>query len=76
MNTDKTLQFIKDYVTSTYFLYKVCEGCDTVVGYGEIFCPHCDAYNFNHESRTIRGRMEEQLKNNKEYIHGMLSIDT
>lgn len=27
--------------------YKVCEGCDSIVGSGTIICPNCHGYRFD-----------------------------
>ena len=34
--------------------YKVCEGCDSIVGSGTIICPNCHGYRFDcGESRVV-----------------------
>lgn len=34
--------------------YKICEGCDSIVGSGAITCPNCHGYRFDPEpSRVI-----------------------
>ncbi len=27
--------------------YKVCEGCDSIVGSGAVLCPNCHSYRFD-----------------------------
>lgn len=27
--------------------YKVCEGCDSIVGAGAVLCPNCHSYRFD-----------------------------
>jgi hypothetical protein len=34
--------------------YKVCEGCDSIVGSGTVLCPNCHGYRFdNGASRVV-----------------------
>ena len=35
--------------------YKICEGCDSIVGTSVIMCPNCHAYRFdNNPTRVIQ----------------------
>ena len=35
--------------------YKVCEGCDSIVGHAAALCPNCHSYRFDSSSgRVIR----------------------
>ena len=36
--------------------YKVCEGCDSIVGSGAVTCPNCHGYRFD----TEPGRVVDQ----------------
>jgi hypothetical protein len=31
--------------------YKVCEGCDSIVGSGTTLCPNCHSYRFDDDPR-------------------------
>ncbi|MGJ8678018.1 MAG: hypothetical protein ACSHX0_10915 [Akkermansiaceae bacterium] len=33
--------------------YKVCEGCDSIVGSGTIICPNCHGYRFDSEPDRV-----------------------
>ena len=34
--------------------YKVCEGCDSIVGGGVVLCPNCHSYRFDPEPDSVR----------------------
>ena len=33
--------------------YKVCEGCDSIVGTGASMCPNCHSYRFDEDSSRV-----------------------
>lgn len=33
--------------------YKVCEGCDSIVGASTVMCPNCHSYRFDSEPRRV-----------------------
>lgn len=33
--------------------YKVCEGCDSIVGNGTVICPNCHGYRFDTEATRV-----------------------
>lgn len=33
--------------------YKVCEGCDSIVGSGASICPNCHSYRFDNDSSRV-----------------------
>ena len=33
--------------------YKVCEGCDSIVGSGTIICPNCHGYRFDADHSRV-----------------------
>ncbi|MBT7959095.1 MAG: hypothetical protein HN759_07150 [Akkermansiaceae bacterium] len=33
--------------------YKVCEGCDSIVGSGTIICPNCHGYRFDTDKSRV-----------------------
>lgn len=33
--------------------YKVCEGCDSIVGKGAALCPNCHSYRFDISSQRV-----------------------
>jgi hypothetical protein len=39
--------------------YKVCEGCDSIVGSGTAICPNCHSYRFDNspERVTLQARL-------------------
>lgn len=34
--------------------YKVCEGCDSIVGAGVVLCPNCHSYRFDPTPESVR----------------------
>jgi len=34
-------------------IYKVCEGCDSIVGLGTAVCPNCHAYRFDDSAERV-----------------------
>ena len=34
--------------------YKVCEGCDSIVGSGVVLCPNCHSYRFDATPESVR----------------------
>lgn len=61
---DHAIEKIVEYVISSYFYYKVCEGCESVVLEHRIFCPLCDSYNFDYTFKRIKNRVVELTKAN------------
>ena len=33
--------------------YKVCEGCDSIVGVGAVLCPNCHSYRFDASAERV-----------------------
>jgi hypothetical protein len=33
--------------------YKVCEGCDSIVGGGAVLCPNCHSYRFDTSAERV-----------------------
>jgi len=33
--------------------YKVCEGCDSIVGSGAVLCPNCHSYRFDASAERV-----------------------
>lgn len=33
--------------------YKVCEGCDSIVGSGVVICPNCHSFRFDGAARRV-----------------------
>jgi hypothetical protein len=71
-----TIEKLTEYIMSSYFYYKVCEGCESVVLEHRVFCPLCDSYNFDDSFKRIYDRVVELTKTNREvftdylnYIH-------
>lgn len=34
--------------------YKVCEGCESIVGRSVVHCPNCHAYRFDSDAERVR----------------------
>ena len=50
MNRKQTSKFI----AKNPFLYKVCEGCDSIVIKKTTICPNCKSYRFNLEEAFVK----------------------
>ena len=49
-------------------LYKVCEGCESVVLFDSIFCPLCSGYRFNEDLSVLVQTIKALLKKKKTSI--------
>ena len=65
-----TIEDIKKEISLSWFWYKVCEGCDNVSLYEEVFCSKCRGYHFNENRQRIIDeivkRYKEKFKRNKD----------
>jgi len=56
---------IKKEINSTWFWYKVCEGCETPALYETVFCKSCRGYRFDENRKriidTIVSRFEKKI---------------
>jgi len=43
-------------------LYKVCEGCESVVLFNSVFCPLCSGYRFNEDLSILVQAIKALLK--------------
>lgn len=50
------------------FQYKVCEGCDSIVGSGVTLCPNCHSFRFDasparvvHQAEELGGREQTSV---------------
>ena len=39
--------------------YKVCEGCDSIIGSGAVLCPNCHSYRFEVSPARVLGAREQ-----------------
>jgi len=42
------------FIARNSFLYKICEGCDSIVSRKTIICPNCKSYRFNLDEEVIK----------------------
>lgn len=54
----KIVEDLLEHAEASYFLYKICEGCDKLLMYERSVCPNCNAYRFD----TSRKRVVKELK--------------
>jgi hypothetical protein len=47
------IEDIKKEINGTWFWYKVCEGCDAVILFSDVFCPKCRGYHHNENRKRI-----------------------
>jgi RNA polymerase subunit RPABC4/transcription elongation factor Spt4 len=68
--TKINIEEIKEVLKGTWFWYKVCEGCETVVMYVENFCPKCRGYHFDENRKRVINEIvtkyEEKIKRNND----------
>lgn len=71
-----TKELIRNYIDTSYFYYKVCEGCESVIYYTRVFCPLCESYRFDETYKRISSRIEEMTENDDgEFIKTISMID-
>ena len=69
---DELKRKITDHIAYSYFYYKVCEGCESVILHHHVFCPVCDGYNFDMSYRRIKQRVKELINHDDETIANMI----
>ena len=52
------------YIKKTYYLFKVCEGCESIVSHEVPVCTKCRAYRFDESRKRILESIK-LIKNNK-----------
>lgn len=57
-----TQAMLEDYIDLSYFEYKVCEGCESIILHSHIFCPRCSSYNFDTSYKRIKKRFCEIME--------------
>jgi len=73
---DEIKRKLFDYFASSYFYYKVCEGCEFVVLQDRIFCPFCDSYNFDSSYKRISTRVNEIVdKDTEVFVNFINSLE-
>lgn len=58
---DKKINKLRHYLLSSYFLYKVCEGCDAMLLHEYNVCPMCNAYRFNTSKNAVIERIDKYM---------------
>lgn len=48
--------------------YKVCEGCESVVIYDEVFCPICNSYRFDRNIERVQATARALAKRDKAVV--------
>ena len=52
MTSQERKQKAQEIATSPH-LYKVCEGCESIVGLEAVICPNCHSYRYNAEEDRV-----------------------
>jgi len=55
-------------VEASYFLYKICEGCDCLVMYETNVCSNCNTYRFNTKKSSIIKHVKLLIKKEKKIL--------
>lgn len=61
-NKHKKKEIAAQRILKNADLYKVCEGCESVVLIDSIFCPICSGYRFNESLTVLLKTIKELLK--------------
>jgi len=57
-----TRKEVCDFVIENPDLFKVCDGCESIVSFKTNICPVCSSYRFIDESKTVK-IMAKKFKN-------------
>ena len=60
--SSKFIDTLKENVKDSYFLYKVCEGCDKLVIAEHAVCPNCLSYRFNTSRKVVVKALTELIE--------------
>ena len=66
MKDYEAIALINDYIDTSYFNHKVCEGCDSIILSTRIFCPACDSYRFDTSYKRISKRVNELIDEDRD----------
>ncbi len=66
------LQELYEHIESSYFLYKICEGCDKLLMHTYDVCPNCNAYRFNTAKSQVVKKLKKLLKQEQAFIHELI----
>jgi len=61
-NTQKKKEEAAQRILKNADLYKVCEGCESVVLFESVYCPVCDGYRFNENLTVLVQTIKALLK--------------
>ena len=68
-NTQRSVQAAK--ITASPDKYKVCEGCESIVGQSAVFCPSCNGYRFDTSPERVVA--QAQILSSRERTSVLLS---
>jgi len=60
-NSSNILDALRDHINDSYYLYKICEGCDKLVLTEHPVCPNCKTYRFNTNKRKVIGEIKKLI---------------
>ncbi len=66
------LRELYDHIESSYFLYKICEGCDKLLMHTYAVCPNCNAYRFNTMKSHVVKKLKKLLKQEQNFIQEII----
>ena len=61
-------KIILDYILMSFFHYKVCEGCDSIIFFSKVFCPKCNAYRFDDSPERVRSQVKKARRTKDVYF--------
>jgi len=61
-------EIVFDYIKENTFLYKICEGCESIVYHSRTFCPVCRGYNFDSGRKRVLSQVRKARKEGTTYF--------
>jgi hypothetical protein len=67
--SSELIESLLEHIESSYFLYKICEGCDKVLLYERPVCPNCNAYRFETSRSAVKAALIALIKEIKDDVN-------
>lgn len=62
------IEQLTENVEASYFLYKICEGCDRLVMYERAICPNCNAYRFDTKKKNVVKSIKKFIESERAFF--------
>lgn len=67
----KLAKELLEHAEASYFLYKICEGCDKLLMYERPVCPNCNAYRFDSSRRRVMKELKKLIIEEEEFFNSL-----